>query len=332
MPTLSSFWSHAVRLTGRLDLSGVPIGTNPERLSRDALVAHGVRPRHASALTSDGPELHAGQFVRWSDSAYPDRLRRVPHAPPVLFHEGDLERLREPGVAIVGARRCSTEGRRMARELARAVSRAEGTVISGLAQGIDSEAHAASQGRTIAVLGQGLSTRLPGARERLRRRILDDGGLILSELPPERPASRITFPMRNRIIAGLSRVTVVVEARERSGSRITARNALEAGRDVMAVPGHPSQELARGCLTLLREGAGLVTEPADVLEAAGLEACPAQPTLDPVLSAMGRGTDFEGLLARTGLGTQALLRRLARLELDGHIERLPGGWYGPATR
>jgi len=332
MPTLPAFWSNAVRLSGRLDLSGLPEGVDPAELARDALVAHGVRPRHASALTSDGPRLHAPRFIRWCDPHYPDRLRRVPHAPPVLFHEGHLQRLCTPGVAIVGARRCSSDGRRMSRELARAVVRAGGTVISGLAQGIDSEAHSASDGRTVAVLGQGLATRMPAARERLRKRILDAGGLILSELPPDRPASRITFPMRNRIIAGLARVTVVVEARERSGSRITARNALEAGREVMAVPGHPFHDLARGCLTLLREGAGLVTDPADVLEVAGLKPRPAEASGDPLLSAMGRGADFDSLLARTGLDTHDLLGRLARLELDGHIESMPGGWYGPTTR
>lgn len=332
MPTLSPFWTAAVGLTGRLDLSGLPPGVDPSGLSTAALIAHGVRPRHAGVLRSATEPLTAPRFLRWSDPGYPSELHRVPHAPPVLFLEGDARRLGSPGVAIVGARRCSGDGRRMARMLARAVARSGGIVISGLAQGIDSEAHGAADGSTIAVLGQGLACPLPGARARLRRALLDRGGLVISELPPRRPASRITFPMRNRIIAGLSRVTVVVEARQRSGARITARNALEAGRDVLAVPGHPFQELAQGCLDLLQQGAGLARGADDVLAAAGLTGPSPAPQDHPVLRAVGTGADFDALLRETRMDPPTLLRTLAELELRGDIERLAGGRYACRTR
>lgn len=332
MPTLSPFWTAAVGLTGRLDLSGLPPGLDPSGLSTVELVSHGVRPRHADALRNATEVLRAPRFLRWSDPDYPSVLHRVPHAPPVLFLEGDDRCLGAPGVAIVGARRCSGDGRRMARTLARAVAGSGGVVISGLAQGIDCEAHDAAGGRTIAVLGQGLSRPLPGNRERLRRRLLDRGGLVLSELPPQRPASRATFPMRNRIIAGLSRVTVVVEARQRSGARITARNALEAGRDVLAVPGHPFQELAEGCLELLHQGAGLARGPGDVLAAAGLTGNTPATEDHPLLRAVGTGADFDALLRATRLDAPALLRTLAELELTGAVERLPGGRYACRTR
>ena len=332
MPTLSTFWAAAARLTGRLDLSGLPTGVDPSTLSRPELVLHGVPPRHADALCKGARPVLAPRFLCWSDPGYPPGLQRIPHAPPVLFVEGDLTRLAAPGVAVVGARRCTGNGRRMARDISRAVSDAGGIVVSGLAQGIDSEAHSAARGRTIAVLGQGLGRRLPGSRERLRQSILEEGGLVLSELFPDRQASRITFPMRNRIIAGLAKVTVVVEARERSGSRITARNALEAGRDVMAVPGHPFHELAQGCLALLKEGAEVVLHPKDVVDAAGLVPPSETHSEDPLLSAIGNGADFEGLLRISGLDTRALLRQLTMLELNGLVDCLPGGRYSLRAR
>lgn len=332
MPALSPFWSAAVRLTARVDLSGIPDDLDPATLDAAQLVRFGVGPRHAQALVRGAPPIDAPRALRLTDAAYPDTLRRLPHAPPVLFWEGDLGVLGPTGVALVGSRRASGEGRRMARLLSGAVAGAGGIVVSGLAHGIDSEAHGAAGGRTIAVLGQGLSHALPGARQRLRQDICARGGLVLSELPPGRPASRATFPMRNRIIAGLAALTVVVEARLRSGARITARNALEAGREVMAVPAHPLRSGMEGCMLLIQEGAGVVTEVADVLLAAGLRAPTVAPVADPLLDAIGGGADFDTLQARTGMRAAGLLRALAERELAGQVERLPGGRYARCTR
>jgi DNA processing protein len=331
MPTLSPFWSAAVRLTGRIDLSALVDEPALHTLTARRLAARGVGPRHARALTDGATPLEAGSLLRITDPAYPSALRRVPFAPPVLFFEGSLDVLQPPLVAIVGARRCTGDGRRMATLLSSGVAGAGGVVVSGLAQGIDSAAHAAAGGRTVAVLGQGLGMPLPGRRGRLRADIVRDGGLVLSELSPSRSASRITFPMRNRIIAGLSAVTVVVEARERSGARITARNALEAGRDVLAVPGHPLQETSEGCLTLLREGAGLAASVDDVLASAGLRPVRRAPAEDPLLRAIGPGASFDSLLSRTGLTAPALLRELAAHELTGRVQRLAGGRYALAA-
>ena len=332
MPSLSRFWSAAVLLTGRLDLSGVVDCDQPESLSATELVRLGVRPAHARALIAGAPPLVAPRIVRITDPGYPAALRRVPHAPPVLFLEGRVGALDSPMVAIVGARRCTADGRRMARLLAGGVAAAGGVVVSGLAQGVDSEAHDAAVGATVAVLGQGLALPLPGRRGGLRRRLLDAGGLVLSELPPHRPASRITFPLRNRIIAGLASLTVVVEARARSGARITARNALEAGRDVLAVPGHPLHETSAGCLALLQEGAGMVTGVDDVLEAAGLRPVGSRPPEAPLLRAIGSGASFDALLNHTGMAAPALLQALTAHELAGEVQRLAGGRYALPTR
>lgn len=332
MPTLSPFWSAAVPLSGRLDLSGLIDVKHLESAGEQTLIAGGVRPRHARLLRAGAPPMRVPHAVTLVDRGYPGALRRVPFAPPVLFMEGDPAVLAAPLVALVGARRCTGDGRRMARRLATAVAGAGGVVVSGLAQGIDCEAHAAAGGRTIAVLGQGLSLPLPAHRARVRRALLRAGGLVVSELPPLHPASRSTFPRRNRIIAGVSKLTVVVEARERSGARITARNALEAGRDVFAVPGHPLQETAAGCLALLREGAGLVTGPRDILDALGLPEMVEPPIEDPLLRAISGGATFEELLRASGLPAPALLQRLAKHELAGRITRLPGDRYMTAAR
>ncbi|MEC7949651.1 MAG: DNA-processing protein DprA [Myxococcota bacterium] len=332
MPILSPFWSAAVPLSGRLDLSGLVDVEHLESASEETLIAGGVRPRHARLLRTGAPPMDVPHAVRLVDRHYPAALRRVPFAPPVLFMEGDPSILTAPLVALVGARRCTGNGRRMTRRLAAAVATAGGVVVSGLAQGIDCEAHAAAGGRTVAVLGQGLSLPLPTHRARVRRGLLRSGGLVMSELPPKHPASRSTFPRRNRIIAGVSKLTVVVEARERSGARITARNALEAGRDVFAVPGHPLQETAAGCLALLREGAGLVTEPRDILDALGLSIMAHASIADPLLKVLGDGSTFEELLCASGLPAPALLQQLAEHELAGRIKRLPGDRYTNATR
>jgi DNA processing protein len=176
------------------------------------------------------------------------RLRGVPHGPVALDVEGASALLHAPLVAIVGARACTGDGRRRAALLARHVVSEGGVVLSGGAWGIDAEAHGAAAGRTIAVLGQGLRAPMPGWQTRLRGELLARGGLVVSEMAPHAQARPWTFPVRNRILAALADVVVVVEAGERSGAGITARLAAEMGREVMAVPGSP------GCDALLADG------------------------------------------------------------------------------
>ncbi len=210
----------------------------------------------------------SGCWLRADAPEWPVPLRGLPGAPVALAYEGNLGLLAAPAVAIVGTRRCTATGRRLARELARAVVQAGGVVVSGLAAGIDAEGHIAAAGRTIAVLGQGLDSPMAGWQARLRERVLAEGGLVLSEYPPAQPAAAWTFPRRNRIIAGLACTTVVMEAGHRSGAKITAHNAAEYGRRVLAVPGLPDCESFAGCLDLIEEGAEVYRGVGSVLLAA----------------------------------------------------------------
>ncbi len=179
----------------------------------------------------------------------------------MLYAEGNLERLRAPMIALVGARACTGDGRAMARRLAVSVVEAGGVVVSGLAAGIDAEAHLAAAGRTVAVLGQGLGAPMARWQRDLRSRVLDAGGLILSEYEGDVAAAAWTFPRRNRIIAGLARAVVVVEAARRSGSKNTAAHALAYGREVYAVPWSFDLHTAEGCLDLIEQGASVVRGP-----------------------------------------------------------------------
>jgi DNA processing protein len=171
---------------------------------------------------------------------------------------------------VIGSRACTAYGRQQARRLAAAVAQAGGVVVSGLAAGIDAEAHLAAEGRTIAVLGQGLSAPMAAWQRRMREAILRNGGLLVSEFPPGQVADRWTFPLRNRVIAALSGALLVVEAGEQSGTRITVDHALRFGREVMAVPGPLEAPASVGCLQLLSEGCTLVRGPETVLASVGL--------------------------------------------------------------
>ncbi len=203
-------------------------------------------------------DLPAVSVIVPGHAAWPGSLVGLPGAPLLLYAQGNLERLRAPMVALVGARSCTGEGRGMARRLSAAVAEAGGVVVSGLAAGIDAEAHLAARGRTVAVLGQGLGAPMARWQRDLRSRVLDAGGLVLSEYEGDTAAAAWTFPRRNRIIAGLARAVVVVEAARRSGSKNTAAHALAYGRDVYAVPWSPGLPTAEGCLDLIEQGAGVV--------------------------------------------------------------------------
>lgn len=269
--------------------------------------------------------------LRLGAAGYPALLRQIPDPPARLWVRGDaaLETLERCAVAIVGARACSGYGRSVARMLATEVASVGAVVVSGLARGIDAEAHRgalAANAPTVAVLGCGVDRDYPAAHAALAREIVDRGGLIVSEYEQGVEPAPWRFPARNRIIAGLARATVVVEARQRSGALITADFALEDGREVLAVPGEITSALSAGTNALLRIGATPVTHADDVLEAVGLvrSAPPAAGPDDPVSAAIlgavatGAGT-LDEIVRATGLGAGDLGAALALLELGGAV-------------
>ena len=269
--------------------------------------------------------------LRRGDPGYPVLLRQIPDPPASLWLRGDadVDVLDAPAVAIVGARACSGYGRSVARMLASELSAAGAVVVSGLARGIDGEAHRgalAAGGRTVAVLGCGVDRDYPAAHAQLARSIVASGGLVVSEYEPGVEPAPWRFPARNRIIAGLARATVVVEARERSGALITADFALEDGREVLAVPGEITSALSVGSNGLLRQGATPASCSADVRAAIGLEArttspsVPDAPGVAPILEALAAGVGTADELARaTGLPAATVAAALVELELAGAV-------------
>ena len=278
------------------------------------------------------------RFVGRGEPEYPPLLRELHDPPPGLFVRGspELELLHRPAVAIVGARACSAYGSQVARLLARELAGAGLVVVSGLARGVDGEAHRGALdagGITVAVLGSGVDRDYPAAHAQLATRICERG-LVVSEYAPGVEPAPWRFPARNRVIAALTAATVVVEARERSGALITADFALEAGREVFAVPGEISSALSSGTNALLRLGATPLTAATDVLEALGVEAPEAPPleldgdaarVLD-VLAAAAAGVDE--LVRGTGLDAAAVATALAELELAGAVREAEGVYRG----
>ena len=283
------------------------------------------------------------------DPEFPHDLRDLPDCPPLLWVMGDTAVLSRPMIALVGARNASSLGLRMAKSLAAELAQKGFAVVSGLARGIDTAAHLASlEAGTIAVMAGGVDVIYPAENARLSRDILRSG-LRLSEQPMGLVPQARHFPSRNRLVSGLARAVVVVEAAAKSGSLITARTALDQGREVMAVPGHPFDARAAGCNMLLRDGATLVRNAADVIEALPLEDAPAQapvqasiPLPDPVppprplresaalhaeiLARLGPSPLAEDQLIRDlASPAQAVTPALVALELDGRITRHPGG-------
>lgn len=273
-------------------------------------------------------------------SALPSPLAAIPDPPSRLFCRGDATALAGPSVAVVGSRRCTRQGAETAFALARDLAAQGLNIVSGLAYGIDAAAHrgalAASGGSgagvTMAVLGGGLRHIYPRAHERLAADIVTAGGALVTEHDADDPPRKHHFPARNRIVSGLCLGVVIVEASDKSGSLITARMALEQGREVMAVPSLISSPLSSGCHRLIREGAALVECADHVLEALGLELQPAaaEPPAaldDPVLAQVGATTTpLEAILAGTGLPMEEVLRRLAELEIDGAVAAHGGGY------
>lgn len=284
--------------------------------------------------------LHLG------DPGYPAALLDTEDPPLMLYLLGRLRQPWPTAIAVVGSRNPTPQGQANARQFGRSLAQAGLTVVSGLALGIDGAAHegaldgaAADRLATIAVVGTGLDSVYPRQHETLAARIARQG-LLVSEYPLGTPPLAANFPRRNRIIAGLSEGTLVVEAAVRSGSLITARMALDQGKDVFAVPGSIHSPQSRGCHELLRQGARLVASAQDVLEelrpgvaaaaSAGSTATLPAPAGAPgrLLKALGFDpVNLDTLVARTGISTAELQAQLLELELEGHVSRLPGGLF-----
>jgi DNA processing protein len=267
--------------------------------------------------------------IKRRDPAFPPLLAAIHDPPAELYLRGcgEVGLLHEPAVAVVGARACSAYGRSATRSLARELARAGLVIVSGMARGIDGEAHRGALdagGRTIAVLGCGIDRDYPAAHAELARRI-GESGLVVSEYEPGVEPAPWRFPARNRIIAGLCRATVVVEARERSGALITADFALEEGRDVLAVPGEITSRLSAGTNALLKLGAAPVTAAEDVLELYGaVLPKPPAASLGPVADALlGRLRDSaltaDELVRSSGIDPGESAAALIELELAGRV-------------
>ena len=369
--------------TARKLLSAFGLPGNIFQQQHQALCAV-VAPRIATALlaapapallaqierTLDWAEGADNHVLTLADAAYPPQLLEIADPPILLYAKGRISLLAGASIAIVGSRNASDQGLANAEGFSVALTEAGLTVVSGLALGIDTAAHqgslraaaAAAANRdcaTVAVIGTGIDIVYP-SRNRALAHAIAEAGCLLSEYPLGTPAIASNFPRRNRIISGLSRGVLVVEAAARSGSLITARMAVEQGRDVFAIPGSIHSPLARGCHQLIRQGAKLVESAQDILEelqgfavsASADAAAPAAqkagrrlpqqlqlsggvaethmatPSADPVLQAMGFAAVLQDVLAaRCGLGSAELAAHLLSLELDGLVLRLADGAY-----
>lgn len=327
-----------------------------------------VGPKAVQALLAEPPDLHAQdrltrewleagdaagparRLLSLADPDYPPSLLETDDPPLLLYVQGDLGALLHPRpVGVVGSRNPTPQGLANAQAFGQALAEAGVCVVSGLALGVDGAAHLGALnggGPTVAVVGTGLDRVYPSQHRALAHRIAEHGAL-LSELPIGTPPVAANFPRRNRLIAGLSRGTLVVEAALQSGSLITARLASEMGRDVFAIPGSIHAPQSRGCHALIKQGAKLVESAQDILEELGLAAANSPGTgptaaravtpaesettganASPLLSAMGfEPVSFDALQARCGLDTASLQARLLELELDGSVGRLPGGLF-----
>jgi DNA processing protein len=313
-----------------------------------------VGPRLAQALLTPPDDLAAtiDTTTAWlaggtnrhvlslDDPRFPGELLHMADPPLLLYVLGQIDTLQHPQrLAIVGSRNPTPQGEQNARQFAQALSEAGVCVVSGLALGVDGAAHEgtlAGGSPTLAVVGTGLDRVYPKRHLALAHRIAQQGALI-SEYPLGTPPLPGNFPRRNRLIAGLSQGTLVVEAALQSGSLITARLAAEQGREVFAIPGSIHAPQSRGCHALIRQGAKLVESAQDILEDLRITtpssftrpeaiADPLADDPDGLLRAMGFDpVSLDALQARTGLDTATLQARLLELELDGHLGRLPGG-------
>ena len=280
-------------------------------------------------------ELDGHAVLTLADSDYPPQLLETPDPPALLYLAGRRELLARPGLAVVGSRNATPQGVSNAEQFARSFSEAGLTIVSGLALGIDAAAHRGGLdggGSTIAVLGTGADILYPQRNRALGERIASEG-LIISEFPLGTPPHGSNFPRRNRIISGLARGCLVVEAALASGSLITARLAAEQGREVFAIPGSIHSPHSKGCHALIKQGAKLVESAQDLLQELGMggfraPAANASPAPGGLLAELGYDPcDIDTLCARSGLTPDAVSAMLLQLELEGKIASLPGGLY-----
>ncbi|MGM0433749.1 MAG: DNA-processing protein DprA [Pseudomonadota bacterium] len=322
---------------------GLPPST---RRTLNAWQAQGLEPTTRQRLDHARQQCDALgiRVIHWRDPEYPEVLRHIHGPPPVLYCRGDISALSRPCLAMVGSRHASRDGLNHARRFAHALAEGGFSVVSGLALGIDGAAHKGAlegSGATVGILANGVDRPYPRRHETLAHDMLQAGGLLVSELPPGTPARSHLFPQRNRLISGLCRGVLVVEAGLRSGSLITARLAMEQGREVFAIPGSIHQPSVRGCHRLIREGAVLVETVEDIVWELGVweslptraepagETAPAHLDEDSrrVLDAVTyEPVDSDRLCRATGMAATDLLQALLLLEMEGLVESTPGGY------
>lgn len=323
-----------------------------EAKEAELLAVEGITRQHVQMLRRTQQELDVAdlrqqmmyygvRLLPWTSPDYPRLLKETPDPPALLFVQGELIRRDELAVAIVGTRKCSPYGAQVARRLAGDLARRGFTIVSGMAMGIDAEAHLGALeagGRTIAVMASGPNITYPASHKELREKIASQGA-VLTEYAFGTPPLRELFPARNRVIAGLSLGTIVVEAPRKSGALITATLAAEYGREVFAVPGSIDSPLSGGCHELIKNGARLVEMAEDVLEGLGimLEAAPiASPRPEVALSsdeqAVLEALSFQPrhvdeLIAETQMPIARVNSALMLLEMKGLARRFPGNMY-----
>lgn len=311
----------------------------PEKLARALLAAPDDSMRRQIDITVEWLQNSGNYLLSLADAAYPQSLLTIPDPPILLYVKGHLALLAAPTIAVVGSRNATAQGISNAEKFSESLSLGGLCISSGLAAGIDSAAHAGAlrgTGSTIAVIGTGADIVYPARNRQLAHQIVEHGCLI-SEYPLGMPAIAGNFPRRNRIISGLAQGVLVIEAAAQSGSLITARMAAEQGREVFAIPGSIHSPLAKGCHQLIKQGAKLVESAQDILDE--IRFSPSKP-VSPVLTVESVDTiSFDKLLTiigydpvhidvlamRSGDDVMALSAQLLDLELQGHIEVLPGG-------
>jgi DNA processing protein len=330
------------QLVARFGSAEAALDAIPDLAARGGGRAPKIYAEHGARNEMAKVEALGARYLVLGDETYPHLLAEMPDAPPLLIAKGQLPLLKRTAVAIVGARNASAAACRFARGLAHDLGEEGAAVVSGLARGIDSAAHQGSmESGTIGVIAGGLDIFYPPENKALQTE-MGERGLVLAEMPPGTEPRARHFPYRNRIIAGLSVGTVVVEAAPRSGSLITARLAAEAGRDVMAVPGSPLDPRAQGCNQLIRDGATLIQNAADVMEAVREPlhrvrslSVPFE-AIEPHDDAQGLLPEIEQLLGPSAVPVDELIRlsgassgavQMVLLELDlaGRLDRHAGG-------
>ena len=340
------------RLIERFQTAEAILSASPDELAslsipQSAIEQLSNHDPHRIEPTLEWLDQPGHQAVTLNDSDYPPLLREIDDPPAILYLIGKRELLIQPQLAVVGSRNPTPSGRENAREFARFLAGSGLTICSGLALGIDSEAHqgAISAGHTLAVMGTGPDRIYPAKNRELAHQIASKH-LLITEFPPGTPAKAENFPRRNRIISGLSLGVLVVEATLQSGSLITARLAAEQGREVFAIPGSIHNPQSKGCHALIRQGAklvesaqdigtelgpltGLLVAPTDESQAAAPQS---QRQNDPDYLRLEEALGYEPvsvdeLITRTGLTPEAVSSMLLLLELEGHVSSAPGGYY-----